>query len=347
MNRWQIHRRAEDLLDLRRPSEAEQLLRDHLSGDAEDATALILLGQALQERDHLVNAERVVRSALRLEPEMHRGYLVLTDVLVAQRDILGAERAAKQAIRLEPEHWTSHYNLARTMVQGTRPRYRDALDVALHAVNLAPHSAMAHNMAGICFNGLNDRAQARSAFEEALRLDPQQIEAAANLAALDAATGRLRRGAQRITAALSQEPSETALHEALEHLVFRFCIRMFFVLVVAGIVVGVEVAVGAPWIVRSGTGVLLMLGIAWLLHGFARHLPRGMTRWGSESIQAIRGEARGIFWFLALAVVALLLLSFAPAALASAVGVPLIRIASAAAVSGLVLGAFFSLVRGR
>jgi tetratricopeptide (TPR) repeat protein len=347
MNRWQIHRRAEDLLDLRRPVEAEQLLRDHLADDAEDAAALILLGQALHHRDRLVRAERVIRSALRLEPEMHHGYLVLTDVLVDQHDILGAERAAKQAIRLGPEQWTSHYSLARTMVQGTRPRYRDALEVALHAVNLAPHSAMAHNMVGICLNGLNDRAQARSAFEEALRLDPQQIDAAANLAALDAATGKLRRGTQRITAALSQEPTESALHEALDHLVFRFCFRLFFVVVVAGVVVGIEVAVEAPWLVRSGTGVLLMLGIAWMLHGFARHLPRGMTRWGRESIQAIRGEARGFFWVLALAVVTLVLLSFAPASVASAVGIPLIRITSAAAISGLILGAFTSLVRGR
>ena len=349
MSRWQVHRRAEDLLDLRRPHEAERMLRDHLAGDAEDATALALLAQALHSGGREVDAERAVRSALRLEPEMHFGYLVLTDLLVARSDRAGAETAAREAIRLHPEQWTSHYALAKAMTTGRRPRWRDALDVALHAVHLAPHSASTHNLAGICFGALNDRARARSAFEEALRLEPEHY-AAANLAALDAESGKLKRGTQRVTAALHQQPTEGALHDVLDHLVLRFCRRMFLVVLLAALVLGIEVAAQAPWLLRAGTGVLMLVVAGWLASGFARHLPRGMTRWSRETFRRIQGLAWGFLALLGIALSALILMSFAPASLAATAGLGLLgvlRTIGALLFVGMVIGAFVNLVRGR
>ena len=312
--------------------------------------ALTLLARALDLDDRPVQAQRAIQAALRLEPEMHDGYVVLTDVMISLDNAYRAEKAAREAVRLAPADWVGHYCLARAMATGRLPRWRDALGVALHAVNLAPHSASAHNLTGVCFNALNDRRQARMAFEEALRLEPDHVEASANLAALDANSGRLRRGARRVTAALGQRPSEEALHEVLDHLVLKFCIRLFFVVLIAAVALGIEVSVGVPWLVRAATGVLLVAVVSLFVRAVARHLPRGISRWSPETLRRVHRNARGIFVLLALALVTLFLLSLAPAAVARSAGLVLLTLLlwfGLMVTIGLVIGALTNLVRGR
>jgi tetratricopeptide (TPR) repeat protein len=349
VNRYEVHRRAQDLLDLRRAAAAEEVLRGHLAAEPEDASGLLLLADALRDQDRHPEAEQAALSAVRLEPELHRAYLVLTEVRVAREDAAGAVEAAHEAVRLAPQAWVSHYVLARALLTGRRPRVRDALDVALHTVGLAPHSPDAHNLVGICFNAFNKPDQARAAFEEALRLDPQHRTAQANLAGLHARRGRLRRSAERVTSALGQDPQEEALHEALDVVLVRFSRRLLWAVLVGALVVGIELGATAPWWLRAVSGVLIALGVAALVRAFLRHLPRGVRSVGTLP-RVARGWTRWGLFLLATAVVTLVLMSFAPYDVAVGAGLVLVgilRVGGYFFVGAALVGALRNLVRGR
>lgn len=350
MNRWEVHRRADDLLDLRRPRDAELLVRDHLAADPDDADSLLLLAQALHDQKRAREAEEAARAAIILAPASQQAQIVLTDILVGRDDAAGALQSAHEAVRLAPELWTGHYSVARALLIGRLPRVRGALDAALRAVELAPHAAAAHNLVGICFNALNQPDQARQAFTEALRLDPQDTNAAANLAALDADSGRLRRAAQRVTSALGQAPQESALHDSLDHVLLGFARRLLWVVLGAALVIGIEIGTMAPYGVRAATGLGLTVLVGLLVHRFARELPRGVTRWGLGIFRRSRGWARWALFVLGVASVTLVLMAFAPLPVAIVAGGALLlvlRISAFAAIGAAVVGALVSLFRGR
>jgi tetratricopeptide (TPR) repeat protein len=349
VNRWEVHRRADDLLDLRRPQAAEELLRAHLAEEPEDAAALLLLCQALRGQGRDREAEDAARAAVRLEPESHQAHLTLCDVLVTREDAEGAMAAAQEALRLGPQQWSSHYAHARALLAGRRPRVRDALDVALHTVGMAPHSASAHNLVGICFDALNQPDQARRAFEEALRLDPQHVNAQANLAGLDAEQGRLRRSAQRVTAALGQHPQEEHLHDTLDLVMARFARRLLWVVLGGAVVTGVLLAVEAAYPVRALAGLGLAVGVGLLVRSFLEHLPSGV-RSVSALPRALRGWTRWGVLVLVLAVVTVVLMSWAPYDVAVVAGLTLLtvlRVGGYVLIAGALLGALRNLVRGR
>ncbi len=350
MSREQVRSRAQQLLDLRRPAEAEAVVRVHLGQEPEDVDALVLLARALMDQDRHDEGGRVVRAALQLDPEHYSAVLTLVDVSTREDDVTAALGAADRALALHPDSWTSHYARARALLTGPRPRPAEALDCVNRGLRTAPHEPSLHNLAGVCLDAMMRPDEARTAFEEALRLDPQHVLAGANLAGLDAEGGRLRRGARRLTAALAEHPGEAVLHRLLPVVVTRFALRLLGVAAVAAVVLGIELGNRASWPVRALTGAALLVGVALVTRSFLRDLPRGPGGWIGRVARGSTGYARLALVLLALALPALAVLAFAPADVAAGTGITvlvLLRLSLLGAAVVWIVRAGLGLVRPR
>ncbi|GAA5128828.1 hypothetical protein GCM10023339_57210 [Alloalcanivorax gelatiniphagus] len=347
---WQAIAHAEQLLDLRRNGEAEQRFRDVLVSDPESVPALLGLGRALNRQDRHEEAERVVRSALALAPEHSGGYQVLVDVLCDRRDGDAAVAAARTALRLAPHAFTSHYQYARALLSLRRPRIRDAYEAALRAVDLAPHSPDAHNLVGLCLDGLGNHGGAQQAFRNALAIDPLHTLAQNNLAASEMDRGRLGRAAGLLRSAVGNDPQEKRVRDNLDTVLLLLGRRVLWSLFGAAVVLGILLGAEAPWWSRALSGTAYVGFVAWLLHRVRSQLPRGVSRWGRGLWGRAKWQGKYLIGLLTVLTVGVLLLAFAPHGVAVAAGLALagsLQVLGVVCVIGWIGYAAISLVRGR
>lgn len=98
--RWQDA--VQNLLDIHRPEQAEQLVRQRLARHPQDVFAHILLSFALYQQNRLEEARQVAQQALALNPTASEAFYVL--FLVEDQAGKGLARAGalREALRLQP-----------------------------------------------------------------------------------------------------------------------------------------------------------------------------------------------------------------------------------------------------
>jgi len=227
---------------------------------------------------------------------------------------------------------------------------RDAYDSAVRAVGLAPHSPDAHNLVGLCLDALGDHAGAQAAFRNALAIDPHHSLAQNNLAATEIDRGQLRRAAGLLRSAVGNDPQERRLHQNLDAVLLLLGRRVVWSLFGAAIVLGILLATEAPWWTRALSGVAYVVVLALLLRRVRADLPRGVSHWGRGIWGRAAWQGKYLIALLLLLSVGVLLLAFAPYAVAAAAGIVLggvLRILGIVCVIGWVGWAAVNLVRGR
>lgn len=186
---------ADVLFDLGRYEQAAALAAQHLAGDADDATALVLLARCRHRLGDEQQALTTVEQALNVAPESVSAWLTHTHVLLALKEHEQAERSARRAVELAPQHWGSHYTLGVVLDRGTRRKHkRAAYESARTAVALAPEESDAHFLVGLTAHHTGNHRVARQAYETALRLDPDSSAALNNLSLLHLRRSWLRPG---------------------------------------------------------------------------------------------------------------------------------------------------------
>ncbi|QFG24925.1 tetratricopeptide repeat protein [Actinomadura sp. WMMB 499] len=147
MNRARAHTdRAEMLLDLRRPADAEREARAALSEDPEDARAHLQLSRALSR----------------------------------QGDVQGALDAVDRYVAMRPERWIGHWTAGVILYRADRDR--EALTAFLHAREHGPDEPDVYRMLAWTHYALGEAEPARAAAEHGLRLAPGDAGIAAVLA---------------------------------------------------------------------------------------------------------------------------------------------------------------------
>lgn len=346
--------RAEQLLALHRPAEAERLARTALGRDPHSAAAMEVLSEALRHQDRYEEAVEVARAGLGQDPTSGALLLGLIDSLVelAGGESVGAgaprrrgaplvqeaRDTADRLVHLEPNLWVSHYARARALLAGDRPRVRDALESAQRAVRVAPHSADAHNLVGVCLDSLTHHDAARAAYEEALRLDPHHAQAMNNLATLDVGFFRLRKAARGFRDAASLAPGEGMAQQNLRMLTMRLAIRILVVVLVGAGILAITLATGTPWWGRALLGACLIGGTGWLVVDSRDHLPRGMTLDWRVLTGAMGWRERIWLGITVFALACLVAMSFAPAGVAADAGMGLLVIGRGLLFGTIVVG---------
>ncbi len=267
--------RAQHLLDLRRPAEAERVLGQVLAGDPQSGAALRLLTMALHQQDRDREALTAVERAIATEPDEEHGHRLHSILLAALDRPADAVGAAREAVRLEPYLWMTHYTLGMALRLGRRPQSAAALECANQALRLAPHASEAHNLAGLCLDDLKRPVEARQAYAEALRLDPDNTMALNNLAADTLDRGKLGAAGRLLTSALSSDPQQRLLHHNYDAILLKLVRRLYFALLVLGVLLAVLAGVDAPYSSRVATVVVLLGVYAAATWRVTRNLPRG------------------------------------------------------------------------
>lgn len=169
---WQYHRAGQH-------AQAEQVCRQLLQANPEDAQALRLLGLTCQAQNKLADAEAHYRRALSLQPDDAELHNDLGVALTRRGDLVQAVPSFEQAVRLMPNHVIAHNNLAQVFLQLGQPNR-----AAFHSsevVRLQPGSADAHNQMGVILAQQGQFDPAMNSFEQALRIKPDHPVAGMNL----------------------------------------------------------------------------------------------------------------------------------------------------------------------
>ncbi len=193
--------------------QAEQVYRQALRADPDDAEALSRLGAACLMLGQFREAATHFQKALRLRPHHAEGYKNLGIALARQGNLAEAVASFQEALRLKPDLADVQLNL------GNAFREQGRLDEAVaryqQALRLEPDSPEAHHNLGIALERQGRPDEAVTCYQQALRLKPDDDEAQNNLGIVLAKQGRLDEAAARFQRALRLKPDYPDAHNNL------------------------------------------------------------------------------------------------------------------------------------
>jgi Flp pilus assembly protein TadD len=273
--------RAELLLDLNRPTEAEALVRTALAEDPASVPALALLVRVLLAQERYDEALPVAYAVAAGSPDDEYGHRLSAVVLqnLGRRD--ESIRAARIAVAQAPGLWHTHYTLGSALLSGVRRRSAtEALAEAEEAVRLAPHEPQPHYLAGLCLRHLGRTKAATTSFREAARLDPGHAGAVNELATLQLDQGRYAAAGRLVASGLATAPQETDLQRSHDAILLNVVAVLLLGGIIGGGVIGTSYR-DLEYAVRLGIGgssVLVTFGALWWV---SRDLPQRMHAWPS------------------------------------------------------------------
>lgn len=201
--------RVRFLLSRGRYERAEAEVRSALMYDPHDPETLLLLALVLSHQDRVEEALEPAQQAVSLDPFMVYARYILSTILYRLGRLEESDRALNEALRLDPEDVTLLAALAarqiarqeldaaletaerglnvdpqkgvllylKALALWSRGDNRQAWPVAERFLQLAPHDARAHSVVGHIQSALGNFAEAEEHYREALRLDPESLEA--------------------------------------------------------------------------------------------------------------------------------------------------------------------------
>jgi tetratricopeptide (TPR) repeat protein len=177
-------------------AEAAAHAREAVKADENSVGAHYALGLAALALRNVAEAERAFQTAARLSPRAAAAQMQLARIRMAQGDTGAAVSAAEAASRERPGDPEAAVLLAQTLrAQGNVERARRELQKRIAE---DPRSAPLRIEMGWLALHRQDPAAARQAFGEALRIDPQSLEARHGLVAVDVSEKKMDAARARV-----------------------------------------------------------------------------------------------------------------------------------------------------
>jgi tetratricopeptide (TPR) repeat protein len=264
--------RAEHLRAIGRLADAEQAARTALADDPQDGALLGTLSAVLLSAERFTEGLAAADAAVAADPEDERAHRLRTLHLIGLGRPVEAVHAGHVCVTMLPDEPAPATCYARALQAAGR--LGDAMAVAHRVVALAPDTAGAHLLLADVASDLSDRrslATARAAYEQALRLDPQNALAQHDLAVLDARSHRPARALRGLIDAGRMDPGEPAILRTVAAVMWQLSWRLRIWLIVA--TVGTLAASGTATGARIAGGTVLV-SAALLGWWTARDLPR-------------------------------------------------------------------------
>jgi Flp pilus assembly protein TadD len=162
-----------------RLQEAEQIYRQILAVDPNNAGVWHLLGAVAYQTGKFDVAAEVIGRAVQLAPRDASMHNSLGAALEAQGKLDDAAASLRRALELEPGLAVAHYNLG-NVCRG-RGHFDEAIACYRRALDLRPGYAEAYNNLGVALNSLGHESEAAQWYRRALDVQPNYAEAHTNL----------------------------------------------------------------------------------------------------------------------------------------------------------------------
>jgi len=271
----QAAQRVEHLRELGRLDDAEREARTALAAEPQDATLLAALAAVLLGTDRHAEGLAAAEAATAAAPHDERAHRLRALLLSRLGRHQEAVTAGFTSVSLAPEEPYAATGYARVLQSAGR--LVDAAAVAHRVVALAPNSASSHFLLADVASDLKDRRTARSAYVEALRLDPQHAAARHDLAVLDARSHRPARALKGLVDAGTMDPSMPQVLQTVTVVLWQLSWRLRIWLIIATVATIFSGAGTEPqWSARIAALAVLLASaaLAWFT---VRDLP-GRTR---------------------------------------------------------------------
>jgi putative PEP-CTERM system TPR-repeat lipoprotein len=189
--------------------EALDRAKSAVGADAQSAPAYYALGVVHRLRREVSDAIKAYSEALRLNPRLVEAQVELSRLNLASGNPEAALRYAEEAKQTAPANAAVRLALARSLLaQGELGRAGTEIAQLQTAL---PNSAAVHILNGRLHAMRNNEAAARTSYERALELSPEDVDAVGLLAGLDLKNKQIDAAVQRVEAALALHPDRAEL----------------------------------------------------------------------------------------------------------------------------------------
>jgi len=186
-------------------AEAQQAAKS----EPRNVDAHFLIASIQKAKGEMAAATASFNEVLRLDPNAAAAQLQLAGLALQRGEFGTATQLAEQALQRIPGNLEARLILARGLL--ARGEFDRATAVTREALDAYPKSGAVHAQAGLLAMRKGDRTGARTAFEEALTLDPTLLEPLRALVALDVGERQMARARARIEARLQKTPKDGAI----------------------------------------------------------------------------------------------------------------------------------------
>jgi tetratricopeptide (TPR) repeat protein len=205
----------------RRFDDALGRARAAIAADVTSAEAVAVEGEIYAAKGDHERAVRSFQAALKLDPANAAPHLAVAQIRLRQGHQIDALESARRAVEAAPDAPASRSVLVEALAAAGQKERAEA--EAVESVKRWPRTAILHAELGAVrwLNGHPDLA--RTAFEEALSLDPNVSAAIAGLTRLDLQANRPQAALVRLAEAVRRHPGDPALKllQAEVHLAAR------------------------------------------------------------------------------------------------------------------------------
>lgn len=196
-------------LSERRFDEAAKSIGAALTIDPRSPQAYTVLGRIHLAKGATEDARRAFLDALNRDPHQADALVELSKIHATRKEFDTAIRYAETAVKNDPQSLEARLTLVRALAvrPDDFPRVEGQLKALLTIHSSAPE---VHTLAGRVALQKNNRSEARAAFERAVALDPDSVEALSGLSVLDMEQGRKESARARIEARLAAHERPSA-----------------------------------------------------------------------------------------------------------------------------------------
>jgi predicted O-linked N-acetylglucosamine transferase (SPINDLY family) len=203
-------RRGNEFLDRGDLPNAINCYRKAVASDPNSLDAHTSLGFALKELGELEAAQQVLDSAVQLKPDNFDAVYLLGQTFDELRRFEKAAEYFQKALDLRPAFERLYGELCHALFQiGELDRARELIT---NGIQLYPGNASFPLFLGNLYSFMEEWPQACSCYADALKVDPNLVQAHTNLATVFRAQGDLDSAAQHVQCALNTDPASPDAH---------------------------------------------------------------------------------------------------------------------------------------
>ncbi|HPH32482.1 MAG TPA: tetratricopeptide repeat protein [Chitinophagaceae bacterium] len=158
------------LLEEKKTDEAISVFQQAISKDPEHGYYFYLMGFAYYQKDDHKQAIEHLGTAIQLEPYQAEFYGLLSHIYIAQRKYELALEKADEGLAVDPENITALN--ARSIALNKLRRTDDAVETMQTTLSMDPDNAITHTTVGWNLLEKGRHKEAMNHFREALRIDP-------------------------------------------------------------------------------------------------------------------------------------------------------------------------------